>query len=269
MPDTGWHSRIPFPPPRPIALGDVIPLHEQFDNHDEFRSPATDELAGVSLALHLGNGDVIDIEFADAAQLHWRARAPTQWGSQGSEAYEAVAVRDGVHAITAGRPEESRSALVILDRLSARAMINHTEFRRVDGSIVEETTYVQAGIGAALAKPFERTLDLIGKRIAQRYSTTHIFEHIYLNPNTYAFQGLAGPEAGVVDVDAADYFELGDQLYLFSWHERSQPFNGAVVLDLVALRATGRLTGWDADLDRMLQIRTGSLCTILSSTVYE
>jgi hypothetical protein len=133
----------------------------------------------------------------------------------------------------------------------------------------EVTTVFQAGVGRPLAEPFVRTEELIGKRVAHRYSTTHVFEHLYLNPNTYAFQGLAGPEAGVTEVDPADYWKLGSELYLLSWHERSQPFNGAVVVDLAERRATGRLVGWDAIGSQTLQARTGSHVTLLSETRYE
>ncbi|MFN8201240.1 MAG: MoaF C-terminal domain-containing protein [Solirubrobacteraceae bacterium] len=78
-----------------------------------------------------------------------------------------------------------------------------------------------------------------------------------------------GAEAGVADVDYTDAYKLADRLYLFSWHERAQPFNGAIVLDLEAGRAAGRLFGWEAQTARALQIRTGSIATLLNETTYE
>lgn len=256
------------PRPRPSDSWELIPLSEQFANHDEFRPHPTGELAATALALRFADGPVVRVEFEDETRLTWSADAPTAWGCTGAEQYEAVRVRDGVFALTVARLHEDTSALVVLDKPRQRALLNLTTFAKLDAEVSERTAFFQAGLDAALAAPFERTTELVGKRVAHRYSTTHVFEHIYLNPNTYAFQGLAGPEAGVADVDRADYWKLGEQLYLLSWHERAQPFNGAVVIDLIGGRATGRLVGWDSGTSRTLQVRTGSLATLLSTTTY-
>lgn len=258
------------PTAAPFHDGELIPLAEQFDNHDEFCPEATAALVGRSLSLDFGDGVVVDLTFDDASTLSWRSSRPLLWG-EASEAdrYEAVVLREGVHAITLARLDRNTSALAILDEPARRVLVNLTTFLQHDGGMREVTSTFQAGIGRPLADPFERTEELIGKRVAHRYSTSHVFEHIYLNPNTYAFQGLAGPEAGVTEIDPADYWKLGPELYLLSWHERSQPFNGAVVVDLAERRATGRLVGWDAIGSRTLQVRTGSRITVLSETRYE
>jgi hypothetical protein len=203
--------------------------------------------------------------------LRWTRGTALPWGAEGRASYEAVAVRAGIYVVTVSQLEQGRSALVVVDCVSRRLLANVTEFVTEEGgggSPRESTSVLQAGLGAPLTRPVAPTTELVGKRLAHRYSTTHVFEHIYLNPNTYAYQGLRGPEAGVADVDRADYWKLGDRLYLFSWHERLQPFNGAVVIDLAAGRATGRLVGWDAVSGSVLQVRTGSHITVLSTTEY-
>jgi hypothetical protein len=259
---------VTMPPPRKSDSWELIPLSEQLANHDEYRPPATDELAGTSLELHFQDGPVIQVAFRDSSQLQWESSSPTLWGKSGQEPYEAVAVRFGVYAITVPRLDRNSSGLLVVDQLGRRALLNLTSFSEVQGDVAELTTVFQAGIAGPLREPFEPTTELVGKRVAHCYSSTHAFEHIYLNPNTYAFQGLEGPEAGVADVDRADYWKLGDQLYLLSWHERAQPFNGAVVLDLDGGRATGRLVGWERESGRTLQARTGSIATLLSTTEY-
>lgn len=256
-----------MPPPGPKWR--VLPLPELFANHDEFQPPTTDELAGLELELHVENGPCIEVAVESGTRLRWRSDRVLPWGAEGVEEYEAVVVRDGLYAVTASRLGKNASALVVLDRRAGRALANLTVFDEDGDEAHERTTFFAAGVDGPLEDPFSRTTELVGKRVAQRYSTTHAFEHIYLNPNTYAFQGLAGPEAGIAAVDPADYWKLGDDLYLFSWHEQMRPFNGAVVLDLAAGRATGRLVGWD-DLDRRtLQVRTGSTSTLLSVTSYD
>jgi hypothetical protein len=238
----------------------LIPLPEQFANHDEYRPPANDGLAGRTLALHV-DGAIVEVAFLDAGRLCWSTAQDA-----GEDDYEAVAVRDGVWAITVARLAERASALVVLDERARRGLANITRF--VGEPVREVTTYHQVGIGGPPPRPIDPTDDLVGRRVAHRYSSTHLFEHTYLNPNSYVFQGLAGPEAGVSDLDRADYYRLGTDLYVFSWHERMQPFNGAVVLDFAAGRATGRLAGWDKVAQRVLQVRTGSEMTVLSVIDY-
>ena len=260
---------ITTPPPSPPTGSDLIPLAEQFVNHDEFRPDTSGELAGMQVRLQFQGGPTVSVRVRGRRRLTWSAEGSFIWGESGNADYEAVAVRPGIFAITVARLDQDSSALVVLDRNARRALVNLTTFVERDGAIVELTSAFQAGLDEPLRDPFLPTTELVGKRVAHRYSTTHAFEHIYLNPNTYAFQGLEGPEAGVADVDRADYWKLGEHLYLFSWHERAQPFNGAVVIDLERGRATGRLVGWDAKSRRTLQIRTGSRITLLSVTSYE
>lgn len=260
---------IVFPPPAPASGPELIPLTDQFRNHDEFRLPLSDGLAGVELRLEFRDGPGVDVEFLDVRRLRWQSLGGLEWGSAGVDEYEAVHFREGVYVVTVARLPESASALIVLDRGARRAFVNLTRFVERDGAVHERTFVHQAGIDAPLKRPVPRTVELVGMRLAHRYSSTHVFEHVYLNPNTYAFQCLAGPEAGCADVAPADYWKLGTQLYLLSWHERLQPFNGAVVIDLVAGRAAGRLVGWDAGTNQALQVRTGSVATVLSTTSYE
>ncbi|HWT93879.1 MAG TPA: MoaF C-terminal domain-containing protein [Solirubrobacteraceae bacterium] len=249
---------------------DLIPLAEQFDNHDEYRPPATDVLAGRTLALDVEGGPAVRLTFATAGRLTWTASPASGGAGSGTETYEAVELRPDVLLVVIDRPAERVSVLAIADLARSRALLNVTRLLTGPaGEVVEDTRYLQARIDGGDGAPFPRTTELVGKRVHHRYSSTHAFEHIYLNASTYAYQGLEGPERGVADVDATDAFLLGDGLYLFSWHERAQPLNGAIALDLVAGRAYGRLFGWDRHQGAALRIRTGSIATLLNETTYE
>jgi hypothetical protein len=253
----------------PTLATDLIPLSEQFDNHDGYRPEPTDGLAGRAATLHLKDGSTIAVRFDGADALTWSSDAEQWWGRGGTEAYEAIELRPGVFLIVVARLAQRTSLLAIADLAYARVMLNLTRLVDDGDGVREITTFGQAGINGPIGERFARTRELVGKRVHHRYSDTHAFEHIYLSHRTYAFQGLEGPEAGVADVDVTDAYKLGDELYLFSWHERSQPFNGAIALDLAAGRATGRLFGWEAQSDRALQVRTGSIATLLNETTYE
>ncbi|UGS37306.1 molybdenum cofactor biosynthesis F family protein [Capillimicrobium parvum] len=253
----------------PTLATDVIPLSEQFDNHDAYRPEPTDALAGRRLALHMKDGSVIDVRFDSEAQLTWSSDVEQLWGLSGTDDYEAIELRPDLYLVVIGRLEERTSLLAVLDLAHARAILNLTRLVDDGDGVREVTTFGQAGVGGPIGERFERTHELVGRRVHHRYSDTHAFEHIYLSHRTYAYQGLEGPEAGIADVDYTDAYKLADRLYLFSWHERAQPFNGAITLDLEAGRATGRLFGWEKETGRALQIRTGSIATLLNETTYE
>lgn len=90
---------------------------------------------------------------------------------------------------------------------------------------------------------FERTSDLVGKRIRYRYSLTELYEHIYLNDAFYSWHCLKGVEAGLADTDRCHYFKLQDQLYLFVWQEKIVPTLGVVTIDLNRNKTDGKIFG--------------------------
>lgn len=248
---------------------DLIPLSEQFDNHDEYRPDTTEELVGRTVSLHFSGHTIVEVTFETAEMLSWSSSTELDGEISGQEAYEAVRLREGILLVVLARLESGVSLLAIADLNNNRVLLNLTRLLPWGDAPQEDTRYIQAGIDGPLDQPFEPTAELVGKRVHHRYSSTHAFEHIYLNEHTYAYQGLEGPEKGVADVDLTDTFKLSDDLYLFSWHERAQPFNGAVAIDLKQNLAYGRLFGWDKHIAKALQVRTGSVATLLNETSYE
>jgi hypothetical protein len=77
--------------------------------------------------------------------------------------------------------------------------------------------------GSEVEFGFPRTTELVGKRIRYRYSTTELYEHIYLNPSFYSWHCLTGVEAGLCDTDFCHYIKLREELYLFVWQEKIVP----------------------------------------------
>ncbi len=226
----------------------VLATAALFDNHDGFRPQASDALAGRELTVR----DRHRVRFEDGATLTWDGRAL---------AYEAFAVRDGIVAVVC-RPEPHRSVFAVLDLDGGRALAVVSEI----ADARERTHYEQAGLDGPLAQPFDPTEELVGKRVLWRYSDTHAFEHIYLNPTCYCWHGVEGPERWVGAVDPCTTYKLADRLYLFAWSELAAAFNGAVVLDLTARVSVGRFFAWDAT--EPSQIVVGARGTLLNETRY-
>ncbi|CRK57833.1 MoaF protein precursor [Alloactinosynnema sp. L-07] len=98
-------------------------------------------------------------------------------------------------------------------------------------------------IGAAPAP----TRDLIGWRALYRYSPNHLYEHVYLSSQRYAWQCLVGEQRGHGDVDLATAYTLGGGLYVFTFREFRIPVATVWLYDLDAMRTTGVFFGLGAD----------------------
>lgn len=119
----------------------------------------------------------------------------------------------------------------------------------------EELTPVKARIvRGTIDRPFapdadlpQPTRDLLGKRVEYVYSPHERYEHIYLNDGLYAWRCIEGSERGLGDTDACHYYRIDADLYLFIWREKIIPTLGIVMVDLRAMKTTGKIMGYEGD----------------------
>ncbi|MBS1878278.1 MAG: MoaF N-terminal domain-containing protein [Actinobacteria bacterium] len=241
-----------------------VALLEQFDNHDGFRPRPSSVLDGRSLTLHLAEPAVeLELELGAGGNARWRLGE-----ERGECPFEAFELRQGIVAVAA-RVDERRSVFAVCARERGLAVLTELELGGDGGGGAGESSrYVQFGIDAPLAERFEPTAELVGKRVQWRYSSTHSFEHIYLNPTAYCWHCIEGPERWIGDVDPCVYYRLDQDLYLFAWSETVVPFNGAVAIDLRSGTSTGRFFGWDTEHAEIGQIVVGAYGTVLNETVH-
>lgn len=258
----------PIPPSEITGTFELVPLDELFLNHDEFSSDPTSTLEATKLTARFLDCGEFKAAFRDGA-LRWTADGETPWGQEGTDNYLAVFVRPGVFAVTVDRLGGRASALAVLDTTLGRLTIVLTELVGPDEDVRERTRVFNAALQRAEPPPLERSADLAGLRIHYRYSTTHAFEHIYVDDAHYVWHGIEGPEAGMGGFEPAEAYRLADQLYLFTWHERASPFNGTIIIDLVQNRSTGRLFGWHLDQHRAISVQTGAVATVLNRTSFD
>lgn len=246
---------------------ELVPLDELFDNHDEFAAASAAALDGSSFAVAFADCGELTATFG-SGRVAWSCERPTPWGTEGDDAFVAELVRPGIFAITIDRLEERCSSLAVLDLEAQRVAVVVTELVGPDDEVRERTSVYQGALGGGDLVPAERTDELVGLRVHHRYSTTHAFEHIYVDADHYVWHGIEGPEAGMGGFEPAEAYRIADQLYLFTWHERASPFNGTILIDLKNKRSTGRLFGWHLDQHRSISVQTGSVSTILNRTDY-
>lgn len=155
--------------------------------------------------------------------------------------------------------DQQTSVTLLVDQSSGRALRIISTLPKAEGApqsllsrvqsglpLTEVETFFQPGhiVGKDKMPGFERTAELVGKRIRYRYSPTELYEHIYLNESFYTWHCLSGVEAGLADTDYCHYFKLADQLYAFVWQEKIVPTLGVVMVDLAQNRTDGKIFGY-------------------------
>ncbi|MDR6866215.1 hypothetical protein J2Y69_000807 [Microbacterium resistens] len=184
---------------------------------DTFRLPGVD-LDGTALALSLDDGSALTLRF-DGDRVAWEGL-----GASGIDPYDAVAVRADV--VFVNLPLESRereSLTVVYSTTSHRATVVRS---RIAAEAVEGVPQVGQDFWAATTDGGEPTgetpgpsRDLIGKRNVYRYSPHHLYEHVYISSQRYAWQCLEGVQRGHGDMDLSTVWRFADGLYLFCFRE--------------------------------------------------
>jgi len=216
---------------------------------DGNRLPRTDQLAGTTMTVEEDGAAALHLSFTDGGTVSWTRDD----GTAGTDWYEAVEVRPGVHYLTIGdaaRP--MRAAVLIVNRTTGRTLTISSVIAdqptpgrpRVDQIFVPGKL---AGGSLPPGGPPAPSRDLIGLRALYRYSPNHLYEHIYLSSERYAWQCLVGEQRGHGDVDLATTWGLGDDLYVFTFREFIIPVAATWLYDLRALRTTGTFFGLGGD----------------------
>lgn len=215
---------------------------------DGNRLPRTEALAGASFSIAHAGGGTLHLDVRTGQELFWTDGD----GRQGTDWYEAVEVRPGVYFLTvtdAARP--LRAVVLVINRNTGRTLTVEsviadapTPGRPRVGQVFTPGVLTGSPPGGVEPAP---SRDLIGLRALYRYSPNHLYEHVYLSSERYAWQCLVGEQRGHGDVDLAGTWGLGDDLYVFTFREFLIPVAATWLYDLDALRTTGVFFGLGAD----------------------
>jgi hypothetical protein len=211
------------------------------------RLPALD-LTGTSLrvAADAADGPSLVLDFLDGSTVRWSRDG----AAAATDPYDAVAV--GEHAVFVDLPLTSRereALTVIHSTRTGRALVVEHAIApeavegvpQVGQAFWPATTGAANGDGASAAPA--PTRDLIGRRFLQRYSPSHLYEHVYLSSERYAWQCLEGVQRGHGDVDLSSTYKFDDDLYVFCFREFRIPVASLFLYDMKELTSTGRFLG--------------------------
>ena len=211
---------------------------------DGNRIPRTTGLAGTDLTIAEDGAPALTLGFQDGETVAWR-RAD---GSSGTDWYEAVEVRPDVHYLTVkDQANPLRAKVFVVNHGTGRTLTVTSEIAeeptpgrpRVSQTFVPGVLTAVEPVGAEPAP----SRDLIGLRALYRYSPNHLYEHVYLSSERYAWQCIVGEQRGHGDVDLTTTWGLGDDLYVFTFREFLIPVAATWLYDFAALRSTGTFVG--------------------------
>lgn len=219
---------------------------EEWRTYEEFaagiatyRLPNAD-LTGRDLTITLDNGTKLELRFEDADNVVCNGvRDP----------YDAVAVRADVYFVNLPFTSTEGEALTLVfsttthRAVAVRSIIGTEEVPGVPR--VSQTFEVGTTNGGTPSGELPGpSRDLIGKRNVYRYSPEHLYEHVYISSQRYAWQCLEGVQRGHGDMDLSTVWKFADGLYLFCFREFRIAVASVWLHDLgYALRTTGVFLG--------------------------
>lgn len=246
--------------------------------------PTITDLNGRTISLHFENGWVIEHTFIDEERLSWQIVAGEADLRQGDEHYRATRPRQDIYFVDFLKSGERASSvslvldfargvfLAVLGELPEAAEALTPFLTRIAQGIeltAVKATFLRGSIGTtvqasdALPQP---TQELLGKRVEYRYSPFELYEHIYLNNRFYTWRCIEGSEVGLGDTDACHCYKIADELYLFVWREKIVPTLGVIMIDLAALKTTGKILGYENnDFGAVRNFSVGAYARVVST----
>lgn len=254
-----------------------LPLDELAPGFDANKAPHSTALAGKVVAVTGHSGSRLRFSFT-ADSVDWQLRAPDHSALpsiEGKDRYEAFDVDEGLFFVQLHASGTAHLAMsIVLDEAHGRALFimqgigellpgstavrQHFEPCTIDGA---------ASAGEALAP----TTTLLGRRVMWEYSPVHAYEHVYLSPQWYSWQCLAGPERGLADTDENSVFQIRPGIYVFAWREKVIPCASVTIADhrdINAIRSHGVLFGLDESGTIPTHFTFGAFGRLLSTTVH-
>lgn len=217
---------------------------------DTYRLPNV-SLDGKSFTFKAEGAGTIQITFG-TDEASWVTDGAIALGSA-QDPYDAVQVREGVYFVNLPLTSQDGLAITIVwSEHTGRAIltVSRIESEQIEGQPQVQQDFYAAtvsGLEASGAVPAE-SRDLIGMRNLYRYSPNHLYEHMYVSTERYAWQNLEGVQRGHGDMDLSTVWKLDEGLYLFCFREFRISVASVWLHDLgYDLRTTGIFLGLNGE----------------------
>jgi hypothetical protein len=217
---------------------------------DTYRLPDAD-LSGTSYSIQLKDGPQLDLTFTSNTHVRWSGNGILA-SSDSSDPYEAVQVRPDVLFVNLPLASREREQLtLVISTKTARVAAVHSV---IQPESQEGTPQVSQSFWSGTVSGVEVSGEepapsryLIGHRNVYRYSPNHLYEHVYLSSERYAWQCIQGAQRGHGDVDMSTVWKFEEGLYIFCFREFKIAVASVWLHDLgYQLRTTGNFLGINA-----------------------
>ena len=210
------------------------------------RLPTTPALRGQAFKITLTTGRTINLAFTADDTVAW-----SEANNAGADWCEALEVAPDAFFISmtfAVRPTEDEAFII---NTRTRRVLSVRERVRAADEAPGEPRVAQVYAAGALGDPSiaptgiepAPTRDLIGLTAHYQYSPNHLYEHIYLSSERYAWQNLIGVQRGHGDVDLATTWKFDENQYVFGFREFIIPVASLFFYNWDAMRSTGKFLG--------------------------
>lgn len=209
------------------------------------RLPNTAALVGRTFKISLNTGRTVDLAFTAANTVAW-----SEGNDAGADWYEALEVAPGTFFINmtfAAHPTEDEAFIVNTRTgrvMSVRERVREAAEEPGEPRVAQVWSAGVLGDAPTLGgiEPGP-TRDLIGLTAHYRYSPNHLYEHIYLSSQRYAWQNLIGVQRGHGDVDLATTWKFDEGQYVFGFREFIIPVASLFFYNWETMRSTGKFLG--------------------------
>lgn len=214
---------------------------------DTFRLPNS-SLDGTLLSLTLDGGSTLSLNFG-ADTVRWSATGDFSTDGELTDPYDAVRVRDDVIFVNLPIESREREAItVVYSETTHRALVTRAVIAEeaIEGEPQVGQTFWSAVTegGVPTGEVPGPSRGLIGMRNLYRYSPHHLYEHVYISSQRYAWQCVQGVQRGHGDMDMSTVWKFADGLYLFCFREFRIPVASVWLHDLgYQLMTTGIFLG--------------------------
>lgn len=207
----------------PAVFDDEWRTYDEFAaGIDTYRLPGVD-LAGTRLGLTLNDGTAITLDF-EGDSVVWEANGAVTAAAGTRDPYDAVMVRENVVFVNLPLASVERESLTVVYSTTthrAAVVLSAIGDEEVEGTPRVRQTFWSGVTDAGEPSGTEPgpSRDLIGKRNLYRYSPEHLYEHVYMSSQRYAWQCLEGVQRGHGDMDLSTVWKFDHGLYLFCFRE--------------------------------------------------
>jgi hypothetical protein len=227
------------------------------------------DLVNQRLTITLETGRILELAFTDRHQVTWQME-----DEHGTDWCEVVEVAPRTYFIDLTFAHRPRECLTLVANLQSRHVLAIRTTMR-EGDVGREPRAVHDFWAGVIGDPAipptgpgpSPTRDLIGLRGLYDYGPEHVFEHIYLNSERYAWQCIIGPLRGQADVDFSTVYKFDDNQYVFAFREFGLPVSTVFFYNWDQLRSTGKFFAVGED-GALANTPAGALIKKLSMAFY-